>query len=115
MMLFERQKTLLALVDALGGDVGALDFQKLLFLYSLEVEGKPSYEFVPYKYGGFSFTSYADKRKLVEQGLLVDEEHTWKLTLTGKAAAEVAPLARMRMDQFSQRHARWRGDALVAE
>jgi hypothetical protein len=41
-MLFERQKCLLALVDSLGGDVGALDFQKLLFLYCREVEATPS-------------------------------------------------------------------------
>ena len=51
-MLFERQKCLLALVDSLGGDVNALDFQKLLFLYCREIEAAPSYEFVPYRFGG---------------------------------------------------------------
>jgi hypothetical protein len=114
-MLFERQKCLLALVDSLGGDVGALDFQKLLFLYCRDVEVAPSYEFVPYRYGGFSFTSYADKRRLIERGLLADEERCWKLTPAGRQVATVAPIVRMRMDQFSRRHARLRGDALVAE
>ena len=114
-MLFERQKRLLALVDALGGEVGNLDFQKLLFLYCREAEGVPTYEFVPYKYGGFSFTSYADKRRLIVQGLLADEEWAWKLTPTGRTVASIAPVARMRMDQFSTRHASLRGDALVAE
>ena len=114
-MLFERQKCLLALVDSLGGDVGALDFQKLLFLYCREVETTPSYEFVPYKYGGFSFTSYADKRRLIAQGLLADEERCWKLTPAGRRVAAIAPMARMRMDQFAKRHAKLRGDALVAE
>src|SRR5208283_4588279 len=99
-MLFDRQKRLLALVDALGGEVGSLDFQKLLFLYCREVEEKPSYEFVPYKFGGFSFTSYADKRRLIEQGLLADEERAWKLTPAGKAATSIAPSARLRMDTF---------------
>ena len=88
-MLFERQKRLLALVDALGGEVGNLDFQKLLFLYCRETEGTPTYEFVPYKYGGFSFTSYADKRRLIAQGLLADEELAWKLTPTGKTVASI--------------------------
>lgn len=114
-MLFERQKRLLALVDALGGDVGGLDFQKLLFLYCREVEETPTYEFVPYRFGGFSFTSYADKRRLIEQGLLADEERAWKLTPDGKASATIAPQARMRMDQFAKQHAALRGDALVAE
>ena len=114
-MLFDRQKSLLALVAAHGGDVGNLDFQKLLFLYCREAEEVPTYEFVPYRFGGFSFTSYADKRRLVEQGLLAEEERSWKLTPEGKAAAVIAPLARMRMDQFAQRNTSLRGDALVAE
>lgn len=114
-MLFDRQKRLLALVDALGGEVGNLDFQKLLLLYCREVEETPTYEFVPYKFGGFSFTSYADKRRLIEQGLLADEERVWKLTPAGRQTTTVAPLVRMRMDQFAKGHAKWRGDALVAE
>ena len=114
-MLFERHKCLLALADSLGGDVGALDFQKLLFLYCLEVETTPTYEFVPYRFGGFSFTSYADKRRLIDQGLLADEERSWKLTPAGRRVATVAPSVRMRMDQFAKRHAELRGDPLVAE
>ncbi len=70
---------------------------------------------MPYKYGGFSFTSYADKRRLIEQGLLADEERAWKLAPTGKTAAGIAPVVRMRMDQFVKRHASLLGDALVAE
>jgi len=114
-MLFERQKRLLSLVDALGGEVGGLDFQKLLFLFCHDVEEVPTYEFVPYRFGGFSFSSYADKRRLIDQGLLADGERTWKLTLAGKGAARIAPLSRMKMDQFSRRHASLRGDASVAE
>lgn len=114
-MLFERQKNLLALLDALGGEVGGLDFQKLLFLYCREVEATPTYEFVPYRFGGFSFTSYADKRRLIDQGLLADEERAWKLTPTGKASAKVDGRVRMGMDRFARNHASLRGDALVAE
>lgn len=114
-MLFQRQKHLLALLDAVGGDVGALDFQKLLFLYCSEVEATPTYEFVPYRFGGFSFTSYADKRRLIDEGLLVDEERTWKLTPAGKACAKVDGRVRMNMDRFATNHAKLRGDALVAE
>jgi uncharacterized protein (DUF488 family) len=114
-MVFDRQKRLLALLDAFSGLVGNLDFQKLLFLYCQEVEESPIYDFVPYKYGGFSFTSYADKRRLTEQGLLGDEERAWHLTALGKTAAVVTFSVRIKMDQFAKRHARLRGDALVAE
>jgi uncharacterized protein (DUF488 family) len=114
-MLLNRQKQLLALLDAHQGELGNLDFQKLLFLYCQEVEDKPSYDFVPYKFGGFSFTSYADKRRLVEQGLLADQERIWKLTPLGKKKAAVNnPSIKVDTVAFAKRYARLRGDALVA-
>ena len=113
-MLFERQKHLLALINALGGEVGGLDFQKLLLLYCLEVEESPSYEFVPYKFGGFSFTSYADKRRLIGKGLLADENRIWKLTAAGKVVPITISILTA-MSRFTKRHAGLRGDELVAE
>ncbi|MBI5739357.1 MAG: DUF488 domain-containing protein [Nitrospirae bacterium] len=113
-MLFDRQKKLLALVDALGGEISSMDFQKLLLLYCHDAEESPSYEFVPYKYGAFSFTSYADKRKLIEKGLLADEDREWKLTTEGKAAA--TPRANgLAFDNFAEKYSGLRGDELVAE
>lgn len=114
-MIFDRQKRLLALVDALGGEVNNLDFQKLLFLFCNDVEDVPSYEFVPYKYGGFSFTSYADKRRLIQHGYLEDVEREWCLTLLGRSIATIATPARKKMDSFVQRYAHLRGDTLVAD
>ncbi|MGO8929902.1 MAG: DUF488 family protein [Limisphaerales bacterium] len=52
-MLFERQKLLLTLSDAIGEPVGDADFQKLLFLYTQEGEAAPSYDVVPDKVGAF--------------------------------------------------------------
>lgn len=113
-MLFDRQKLLLAIVNAFGGEIGNMDFQKLLLLYCNEFEELPAYEFIPYKYGAFSFTSYADKRKLIEKGLLVDEDREWKLTTQGKATVD-ANSNRALMDQFARRYSGLRGDPLVAE
>ena len=114
-MLFDRQKRVLALLESLGGDIGSLDFQKLLFLYCQEAGDSPAYEFVPYRFGGFSFTSYADKRKLIERGLLLDEERTWKLTPAGRAAAIVPRPMKEAMLGFARRFSELRGDALVME
>ena len=50
-MLFERQRLLLTLLEALREPVGHTDFQKLLFLYTKECEETPTYEFVPYRFG----------------------------------------------------------------
>jgi len=73
-----RQKTLLGLLNAFGGKLSNVDFQKYLFLYTQEVQKEPSFDFVPYKFGSFSSQSYADKRRLVEIGALADADD-WRL------------------------------------
>lgn len=114
-MLFERQKILLALLDSLGGEVSNLDFQKLLFLYCQEQQQSPSYEFVPYRFGGFSFTSYADRRRLIERQLLVNDDSVWKLTKEGRSAVSVATDVLKKMLCFARDYESLRGDDLVAE
>lgn len=113
-ILFERQRQLLSLLSALGGRAGNLDFQKLLFLFCQEQPASAAgYEFVPYKYGAFSFTSYADRRKLVERGLLADEENMWQLTEEG--TERIGPTVDLLLAAFARRHRTLRGEALVAE
>ena len=114
-MLFARQRLLLSLLDALGGPVLHTDFQKLLFLYTREWEQEPSYEFVPYQFGGFSFTSYADKRRLIERGLLVDDDQRWELSAIGRTTARGERELHARVSRFAKGHASLRGDALIAE
>ncbi|WP_224368797.1 DUF488 domain-containing protein [Hyalangium versicolor] len=111
--LFARQRQLLALLDALGGAAENRDFQKLLFLYCQEPDSGSPYEFVPYKYGAFSFTSYADRRKLIERGLLADDEQHWRLTGEGRRAAGWTQ--DLQLSAFTRRLHGLRGDALVAE
>jgi uncharacterized protein (DUF488 family) len=112
-VIFARQRQLLLLLDALGGSASKLDFQKLLFLYCQEPSSGAPYDFVPYKFGAFSFTSYADRRKLIERGLLVDDEHKW--SLTDEARRIIGGTPDMQMSAFARRHRSLRGDDLVAE
>lgn len=77
-MLIHRQKLLLALLDAFDSKQTATDFQKYLFLYTTTCEKEKSYEFVPYKFGCFSFQASVDKQKLIEKGYLTDTEG-WEL------------------------------------
>ncbi len=76
--MFYRQKILLALIEAFGGSLKSRDLQKYLFLFTQKCQKDKSYEFVPYKYGCFSFQSYADRRNLVEAGHLKAGED-WEL------------------------------------
>ena len=111
--LFGRQRQLLSLLDELGGRVGNLDFQKLLFLYCQELGETAPYEFVPYKFGAFSFTSYADRRKLVEHGLLCDDEKHWRITASGRKAVEGGSGRHLAV--FAHKYRNLRGDGLIAE
>lgn len=113
--LFNRQKTLIALLHALGGKIDNLDFQKLLFLYCQEVEADPSYEFIPYRFGAFSFTSYADRRKLIERGLLVDDDNAWDLSAAGNEVAARLESQSVEVTDFVRQYRRLRGDALIAD
>ncbi len=113
--LSSRQRFALALLHALGGTVGNLDFQKLLFLRCQEDGASAPYEFVPYLYGAFSFTSYADRRKLVERGLLRDEVDHWQLTPEGRDVVKSAGTDGDRQLTFAREHRDLRGDRLVAE
>ncbi len=113
--LFNRQKILIALVNSLDGKVHNLDFQKLLFLFCQEVEADPSYEFIPYRFGAFSFTSYADRRKLIERGLLAEDNDIWELTATGHAVAAQLEGQSKEMTDFVRQYRRLRGDALIAD
>ena len=114
-MLYERQKALLALVDELGGRVPGTDLQKLLFLWMRDAQnGEPLFDFVPYRFGAFSFTSYADRRKLIEKGFLVEEEKDWAITETGKAAIVKETKVRARASAFAAKAPKVRGDRLVA-
>ncbi len=114
-MLFERQRLLLTLLDALKEPVGHTDMQKLLLLYTHEDEVSSTYEFVPYRFGGFSFTSYADKRKLITEGLLSNDVQNWILTDAGRAVARKQAVEPLRVASFCRRHSSLRGNALIIE
>lgn len=111
-MLFKRQKVLLGLLSALGGDASAVDFQKLLFLFCSEEESEPSYEFVPHHRGCYSFTSIADRRKLTDKGWLKDHDKTWCLA---KPITGLPHELNIRLHGFVKRTAKFRGDALVRD
>jgi hypothetical protein len=104
-----RQKTLLGLLSVFQGRLLRRDFQKYLFLFTHEFEKQPSFEFVPYKYGCFSFQSYADKRRLVEVGALIDNEdwHLSNASICGELFDDGV------FDRFYNRYSHLKGDALV--
>lgn len=112
-MLFKRQKLLLALLAANDGKLDKVNFQKLLFLYCKTRESEPTYEFVPHKRGCYSFTSHADKAKLMKKGYLAHSE-SWVLTSEGLKASRLPSPERQKVATFSAKHKSLRGNELIA-
>lgn len=113
--LTSRQHLLISLISALGGKVAAVDFQKLLFLYAEEVETEPSFEFVPYRFGCFSYGSYVEKRRLIQAGLLEEDENTWRLTEAGGLQSREPDLNALKISAFVRKYKKLRGSSLMAE
>ena len=68
-MLYYRRKILLALLETFGGQLTAKSLQKYLFLLTRKQETK-AFDFVPYKYGCFSFQANQDIATMGKYGYL---------------------------------------------
>ncbi len=113
--MFYRQKLMLALLDAFDGELERTDFQKYLFLYTqiCQPEGKRDYDFVPYKYGCFSFQSYADLRNLEASNYLTYSEN---LKLIDKDTNYISLLDssdRNKVVKFKEMYSKYKGDDLI--
>ena len=69
---YKRQRFLLAFMRQLGGNVSATDLQKLIFLHTMK-EGGEFYEFLPYRFGSYSFQLAEDVDILGRDGYLTVE------------------------------------------
>ena len=76
--MYYRRKILLSLIEAAGGSLEKLRLQKLLFL-ACQQQGKPSFHFVPYKFGCFSFQANADLGTMKKMNMLQETITDWKL------------------------------------
>lgn len=85
-ILYYRRRVLLAVLERDGGRTGKIRLQKLLFLFTRGQE-QPSYHFLPYKYGCYSFQAEQDAQVLVARhgmltatarGYSLNEKHVRK-------------------------------------
>jgi len=85
--MLNRQKTLLCLLQTAGRPVLKTELTKWSFLLPNESEsrgGSAFYDFVPYRFGPFSFCLYQEAGKLEQKGLIVTvgsgKSQKWQLT-----------------------------------
>jgi len=60
----------------LGGELEKIRTQKLLFLFS-QKQSKSEYDFIPYKYGCYSYSAKADLNTMLKKGILDENENLY--------------------------------------
>ncbi|MFN8362020.1 MAG: DUF488 family protein [Candidatus Kapaibacterium sp.] len=76
--MYYRRKIELALLQQFGGNLSKMDFQKLLFLFS-QKQAEPTYHFVPYKFGCFSWQANQDMSTLTKYGKVAQNHNQWEV------------------------------------
>lgn len=74
--MFYRRKIILALFQLFDGQLEKIRLQKLLFLFS-QRQQKAEYDFIPYKYGCYSYSANADLTTMVKKGILTETESSF--------------------------------------
>lgn len=109
--MFYRRKVLLGLLEALDRQVPKVDLQKYLFLVC-QAQDIPSYHFVPYRFGCYSFQADADKRTLTKYGLVRDQE-VWVLNKPKKFLHSLTQADQIAISGVVARFSELRGHDLV--
>lgn len=75
--MYYRRKIALALLQVFNNELDKIQIQKLLFLHSRFKTKKKTYDFVPYKFGCFSFQANADLNTLKKYGIVSESSKSW--------------------------------------
>lgn len=68
----------MALLQLFDGQLDKIRLQKLLFLFATK-QSKADYDFIPYKFGCFSYSANADMTAMVARGFLNEDETSFSI------------------------------------
>jgi uncharacterized protein (DUF488 family) len=89
--MYYRRKILLSLIQLVSGTVEKIPLQKLLLLFTQRQE-TPVFDFIPYKFGCYSFSSNADLTVMARKGMLVENETSFTKTDTIDYLKQLTPI-----------------------
>lgn len=74
--MFYRRKIILAILQLFDGQLDKIRLQKLLFLFT-QRQVKSEYDFIPYRFGCYSYSANADMTAMVTRGFLTEDEKSF--------------------------------------
>ena len=110
--MYYRRKILLGLLQIFGGSLTKLDLQKYLFLLNQEKEA-PFYEFIPYKFGCYSFQANQDLSTLNKYKIVKESDIFWNLDDKTNYLNQLKIHDRILITKFYAQFHELRGDALI--
>lgn len=119
MVAGRRKKIILAILEKLGRGVSAKCMQKYLFLFARSQNGDRIYDFVPYRYGCFSFQANQDLVSLEKNGYITikDVEHSdkeYSLLHQYHAIQDLDMFERQKVEEICLLYGKMSQDELIA-
>lgn len=102
----------MALLQLFDGQLDKIRLQKLLFLLTLK-QAKPAYEFVPYRFGCFSFSAQADMKTMLAKNLLAEDETTFSKPDKTDYFRQLTPLDQTILNQTISEYGGMNSAALI--
>ena len=96
----------------LGGELEKIRIQKLLFLFS-QKKNKSEYDFVPYKYGCYSFSLKADLVTMLKKETLLENENVYIKNTPGDAIKAIKPDDKKILNEVVQLYGKMSNAALI--
>lgn len=118
-MLFRRQKYILSLLESLPYHPTKIELTKLTFLLGYETNLRRHgsfYDFLPYKFGPFSFTLSKELESLGQEKLITAENNKIRIIeskLVGKATKDVCTHDKQEIQSIIKHYAGVRGKKLI--
>jgi len=110
--MYYRRKIILALLKNSGGQLTKIDLQKLLFLFT-NLQEKPAYDFLPFKYGCYSPLATQDLKTMVKYGMIEEQETIWALKTQTNYFCELNKNDQKELLNFTDQFKNLRGNHLV--
>ena len=110
--MFYRRKILLSIVQVFENNLDKMHLLKLLFLLTKKQKVK-IYDFIPYQYGCFSYSVYADINALVQNSILREENNTLSMTISTDYVGQLKQEDRYYLQQIKTMFGTMSNDDLI--
>jgi len=110
--MYYRRKILLSLLNVLGGNIDKIKLQKLLFLFTQE-QLTPTFHFVPYKFGCFSFQANADLNTMIKYEQVSEDNNSWMLLTEHNYIKELKNEDRIILSKVKSKFASYNSNELI--